>query len=34
MTARIEERFLRQELGAGAYDAYSLRTPMIVPLLR
>ena len=34
MTARIEERFLRQELGAEAYDAYSRRTPMIIPLLR
>lgn len=31
MTARSEERFLRQELGAAAYDAYARRTPMLVP---
>ena len=31
MTARIEEAFLRQELGAEAYDAYARRTPMLVP---
>ncbi|HEY2662518.1 MAG TPA: isoprenylcysteine carboxylmethyltransferase family protein [Caulobacteraceae bacterium] len=29
--ARLEERFLRQEMGSDAYDAYSRRTPMIVP---
>ncbi len=29
--ARLEERFLRAELGAAAYDAYSRRTPMLVP---
>lgn len=29
--ARIEERFLRAELGAGAYDAYRARTSMLVP---
>ena len=34
MTARIEEAFLRQELGAEAYDAYAKRTPMLVPGLR
>ena len=34
MTARIEEAFLRQELGAEAYDAYARRTPMLVPGLR
>jgi protein-S-isoprenylcysteine O-methyltransferase Ste14 len=34
MTAEIEERFLRQELGPEAYDAYSRRTPMLIPLLR
>ena len=31
MTARIEEAFLRQELGAQAYDAYAGRTPMLIP---
>jgi len=31
MTARVEERFLRQELGPEAYDAYSRRTPMLIP---
>ena len=29
--ARVEEHLLRQELGAGDYDAYAARTPMIVP---
>ena len=29
--ARREERFLRQELGAEAYDAYAARTPMLIP---
>ena len=29
--ARGEERLLRRELGAAAYDAYAARTPMIVP---
>jgi protein-S-isoprenylcysteine O-methyltransferase Ste14 len=32
--ARLEERFLRQALGAEAYDAYSQRTPMLVPFLK
>jgi protein-S-isoprenylcysteine O-methyltransferase Ste14 len=32
--ARREEAFLRQELGAEAYDAYSARTPMLVPFAR
>jgi protein-S-isoprenylcysteine O-methyltransferase Ste14 len=31
MTARVEEAFLRQELGAGPYDAYRNRTPMLFP---
>ncbi len=31
MTARIEERFLRAQLGADAYDAYSKRVAMLVP---
>jgi len=29
--ARLEERFLRQELGADAYDSYRRRVPMLVP---
>ena len=31
--ARLEERFLRQELGAEVYDAYTRRTGMLVPRL-
>jgi protein-S-isoprenylcysteine O-methyltransferase Ste14 len=31
MTARVEERFLREQLGGGAYDAYSRRTAMLIP---
>ncbi|MGH7025429.1 MAG: methyltransferase family protein [Caulobacteraceae bacterium] len=33
MTARIEERFLRAQLGSETYDAYSRRVPMLVPRL-
>ena len=29
--ARLEERFLRAELGSESYDAYSRRVPMLVP---
>lgn len=29
--ARLEERFLRSELGVENYDAYSRRVPMLVP---
>jgi protein-S-isoprenylcysteine O-methyltransferase Ste14 len=29
--ARLEERFLRAELGPEAYDSYAARTPMLVP---
>jgi protein-S-isoprenylcysteine O-methyltransferase Ste14 len=29
--ARLEERFLMQELGADAYDGYRRRVPMLVP---
>lgn len=29
--ARLEERFLRDELGAQAYDEYARRVPMLVP---
>lgn len=32
--ARLEERFLRDQLGAEAYDAYAGRVPMLVPFLR
>ncbi len=31
--ARIEERFLREQLGADGYDAYARRVPMLVPRL-
>ena len=31
--ARLEERFLREQLGAEAYDAYARRVPMLVPFL-
>ena len=34
LTGRIEERFLRGQLGAEAYDAYSRRTPMLAPGLK
>jgi protein-S-isoprenylcysteine O-methyltransferase Ste14 len=29
--ARLEERFLRDQLGEGAYDAYRQKVPMLVP---
>lgn len=32
--ARLEEGFLRQELGAADYDAYARRVPMLIPFLR
>jgi protein-S-isoprenylcysteine O-methyltransferase Ste14 len=32
--ARLEERFLREQLGAEAYGAYARRVPMLVPFLR
>jgi len=32
--ARMEEEFLRDELGAEAYGAYARRVPMLVPLAR
>lgn len=34
MTARIEEGFLRRELGAEAYDSYARRVGMLVPWLK
>jgi protein-S-isoprenylcysteine O-methyltransferase Ste14 len=33
LKARMEERFLRAELGPEAYDAYAKRTPMLAPFL-
>jgi protein-S-isoprenylcysteine O-methyltransferase Ste14 len=32
--ARLEENFLRTELGAEAYDAYARRTAMLVPFVK
>ena len=29
--ARLEERFLREQLGPDIYDAYRRRVPMLVP---
>jgi protein-S-isoprenylcysteine O-methyltransferase Ste14 len=34
LKARLEERFLREELGAAAYDDYSRRVPMLVPFVK
>jgi protein-S-isoprenylcysteine O-methyltransferase Ste14 len=34
LKARVEERFLVEELGAGAYGAYQATTPMLVPRVR
>jgi protein-S-isoprenylcysteine O-methyltransferase Ste14 len=31
MKGKLEERFLREELGPADYDAYKARTPMLVP---
>jgi len=31
--ARLEERFLRDELGVDAYAAYACRVPMLVPFI-
>lgn len=31
MKGKLEERFLREELGSADYDAYKVRTPMLVP---
>ena len=32
--ARLEERFLRVELDAKAYDAYAARVPMLIPFVK
>ena len=34
LKARVEEQFLREGLGAEAYDAYARRVPMLVPFTR
>jgi protein-S-isoprenylcysteine O-methyltransferase Ste14 len=34
LKGRLEERFLRAELGAEAYDAYARKTAMLVPFVR
>ena len=34
MKARLEEGFLREQLGAADYDAYARRTPMLIPWTR
>jgi protein-S-isoprenylcysteine O-methyltransferase Ste14 len=34
LKARLEERFLKSEIGADAYGAYSARTPMMLPFTR
>jgi protein-S-isoprenylcysteine O-methyltransferase Ste14 len=31
MIAKTEERFLREHLGAEAYDSYRKRVPMLMP---
>ncbi len=32
--ARLEEAWLRRQLGEGAYDAYAKRVSMLVPFAR
>ncbi len=34
LKARLEEGFLREQLGPGAYDAYRRRVPMLIPFAR
>lgn len=34
MKARLEENFLRGELGQDAYDSYAARVPMLIPFVR
>jgi protein-S-isoprenylcysteine O-methyltransferase Ste14 len=34
LKARLEERFLREELGRDAYCAYAARVPMLVPFVK
>jgi protein-S-isoprenylcysteine O-methyltransferase Ste14 len=33
LKARLEERFLREQLGAEAYGAYAARVPMLLPFV-
>ncbi len=33
LKARVEELFLREELGAQAYDSYAARVPMLLPFV-
>jgi len=33
LKARLEERFLREQLGREAYDAYASRVPMLLPFI-
>ena len=33
LKARVEEQFLREELGAQAYDSYAKRVPMLLPFV-
>jgi protein-S-isoprenylcysteine O-methyltransferase Ste14 len=33
MKARVEESFLREQLGPADYDAYARRVPMLIPFL-
>jgi len=33
LKSRSEERFLRQQLGEAAYDAYAARTPQLIPVI-
>lgn len=34
LKGRLEERFLRSELGSAAYDAYARKTAMLIPFVR
>jgi len=34
LKARVEERFLRSELGTQAYDSYAARTAMLIPFVK
>lgn len=34
LKARLEEEFLRDELGRDTYDRYAERVPMLIPIAR
>jgi len=34
LKARLEEQFLREQLGAENYDSYARRVPMLVPFMK